>query len=123
MELLLPVAALLEPSHKLSLTSFTCRHWRELMVITGRELNLAQDALKLQHLLDANLLGHRRVLLLLLLVALLWAVSWAARSRQGGTLLCCTGLAALLTALPPACLLLPPYNAAGTRWRNCARRR
>eukprot|EP00887_Chlorella_sp_A99_P001633 scaffold8.g1633.t1 len=35
------------------------RHWKELMRITGRELNLAEDAFKLQHLLDVGLLEHR----------------------------------------------------------------
>ncbi len=29
------------------------------MAITSKELNLAEDAFKLQHLLDANLLAHR----------------------------------------------------------------
>lgn len=28
------------------------RHWKELMQITGRELNLAEDVLKLRHLLS-----------------------------------------------------------------------
>jgi hypothetical protein len=37
------------------------RHWKELMAITGRELNLAEDVFKLQHLLDANLLARRSV--------------------------------------------------------------
>lgn len=35
------------------------RHWAELQAITGRQLNLAEDAFKLQHLLDANLLARR----------------------------------------------------------------
>ncbi len=35
------------------------RHWKELQAITGRELNLAEDAFKLQHLLDSNLLARR----------------------------------------------------------------
>lgn len=35
------------------------RHWAELQTITGCKLNLAEDAFKLQHLLDANLLARR----------------------------------------------------------------
>lgn len=35
------------------------RHWRAIMAITGKELNLAEDVFKLQHLLDCNLLAHR----------------------------------------------------------------
>jgi len=35
------------------------RHWKEVMRITGRELNLAEDAFKLQHLLDCKLLAKR----------------------------------------------------------------
>jgi hypothetical protein len=29
------------------------------MSLTGRQLNLAEDVFKLQHLLDANMLAHR----------------------------------------------------------------
>lgn len=36
-----------------------CRHWKEVMRITGKELNLAEDAFKLQHLLDCKLLKVR----------------------------------------------------------------
>lgn len=36
-----------------------CRHWKELMQITARQLNLAEDVFKLQHLLDAGMLEHR----------------------------------------------------------------
>ncbi|KAI3432720.1 hypothetical protein D9Q98_004263 [Chlorella vulgaris] len=35
------------------------RHWEGLMAITGRQLVLADDVLKLQHLLDLSLLAHR----------------------------------------------------------------
>lgn len=35
------------------------RHWKEVMRVTGRELNLAEDAFKLQHLLDCKLLSKR----------------------------------------------------------------
>ena len=34
------------------------RHWKEVMRITGVELNTAEDVFKLQHLLDAHLLAH-----------------------------------------------------------------
>ena len=37
----------------------TRRHWAELMSLTGRQLNLAEDVFKLQHLLDANMLARR----------------------------------------------------------------
>jgi len=37
----------------------SCRHWKELQNITVKELNLAEDVFKLQHLLDANLLARR----------------------------------------------------------------
>jgi dynein heavy chain len=33
------------------------RHWQQVMQITGKQLNLAEDVFKLQHLLDANILG------------------------------------------------------------------
>jgi hypothetical protein len=36
------------------------RHWRCVMAITGRELSMAEDAFKLQHLLECGLLAHRR---------------------------------------------------------------
>lgn len=36
-----------------------CRHWKEVMRITGKELNLAEDVFKLQHLLDCHLLKVR----------------------------------------------------------------
>ena len=53
-----------------TLHSFTCvqalahqamreRHWRAVMAITGRELSLAEDVFKLQHLLDCGLLALR----------------------------------------------------------------
>ncbi|MEW5318622.1 MAG: hypothetical protein WDW38_009830 [Sanguina aurantia] len=35
------------------------RHWQEVMRVTGRSLNLAEDAFKLQHLLDCNILASR----------------------------------------------------------------
>lgn len=35
------------------------RHWKEVMRITGKELNLAEDVFKLQHLLDCKLLKVR----------------------------------------------------------------
>lgn len=35
------------------------RHWRAVMAITGRELTLAEDVFKLQHLLECDLLAHR----------------------------------------------------------------
>lgn len=35
------------------------RHWRGVMAAAGRELNLAEDAFKLQHLLECDLLKHR----------------------------------------------------------------
>ncbi|GFR42148.1 hypothetical protein Agub_g3000 [Astrephomene gubernaculifera] len=35
------------------------RHWKDVMHITGHELNLAEDVFKLQHLLDSNLLAYR----------------------------------------------------------------
>ena len=35
------------------------RHWKEVMRITGKELNLAEDVFKLQHLLDCHLLKVR----------------------------------------------------------------
>lgn len=34
------------------------RHWKEVMEITGHDLNLAEDVFKLQHLLDCNILKH-----------------------------------------------------------------
>uniref|UniRef100_A0A383W453 AAA+ ATPase domain-containing protein n=1 Tax=Tetradesmus obliquus TaxID=3088 RepID=A0A383W453_TETOB len=38
------------------------RHWRALMQITGKELQLADDVFKLQHLLDCHILQHREEL-------------------------------------------------------------
>eukprot|EP00878_Enallax_costatus_P041459 GHUV01048245.1.p1 GENE.GHUV01048245.1~~GHUV01048245.1.p1 ORF type:complete len:369 (+),score=142.53 GHUV01048245.1:96-1202(+) len=35
------------------------RHWKQLMQVTGKELQLADDVFKLQHLLDCNILHHR----------------------------------------------------------------
>lgn len=35
------------------------RHWRAIMAITGKDLVLAEDVFKLQHLLECNLLQHR----------------------------------------------------------------
>eukprot|EP00884_Botryococcus_braunii_P007425 jgi/Botrbrau1/16684/Bobra.0317s0002.1 len=35
------------------------RHWKEVMRITGKELNLAEDSFKLGHLLDCKLLKYR----------------------------------------------------------------
>ncbi|KAK9865923.1 hypothetical protein WJX84_001850 [Apatococcus fuscideae] len=35
------------------------RHWQEVMRVTGKELKLADDTFKLQHLLDCHLLEHR----------------------------------------------------------------
>jgi hypothetical protein len=35
------------------------RHWKEVMHVTGHELNLAEDVFKLQHLLDCNILKYR----------------------------------------------------------------
>jgi len=37
------------------------RHWREVMNITGKELNLAPETFRLQHLLEANLLPKAEV--------------------------------------------------------------
>ena len=36
-----------------------CRHWKEVMRITGRELDLTPETFKLQHLLNAKLLAHK----------------------------------------------------------------
>ena len=41
------------------LTAALRRHWKEVMRITGVELNTADDVFKLQHLLDAHLSDHR----------------------------------------------------------------
>ncbi len=50
----------LSPSHNFAgLPPSTRRHWAELQSITGCKFNLAEDAFKLQHLLDANLLARR----------------------------------------------------------------
>ena len=35
------------------------RHWKEVMRVTATELNLAEDVLRLQHLLDAQLVKHQ----------------------------------------------------------------
>ncbi|KAK9794950.1 hypothetical protein WJX73_010224 [Symbiochloris irregularis] len=35
------------------------RHWKEVMRITATELNMAEDVLRLQHLLDAQLVKHQ----------------------------------------------------------------
>ena len=35
------------------------RHWKEVMLISGRELDLAPETFKLQHLLNAKLLAHK----------------------------------------------------------------
>lgn len=35
------------------------RHWRAVMAATGHQLNLAEDAFRLQHLLECGLLAHR----------------------------------------------------------------
>ncbi|CAD7698753.1 unnamed protein product [Ostreobium quekettii] len=35
------------------------RHWTDIMKITGKELNLAEDVFKLQHILDCNILDFR----------------------------------------------------------------
>ena len=35
------------------------RHWSEVMRITGTTLNTAEDVMKLQHLLDAQLVDHQ----------------------------------------------------------------
>ncbi|KAL4452763.1 hypothetical protein ABPG75_008425, partial [Micractinium tetrahymenae] len=51
--------ALLPLFQALTHKSIRERHWKELQAITGRELNLAEDVFKLQHLLDANLLARR----------------------------------------------------------------
>lgn len=34
------------------------RHWSEVMRVTGTQLNTAEDVMKLQHLLDAQLVDH-----------------------------------------------------------------
>eukprot|EP00899_Mesostigma_viride_P009796 jgi/Mesvir1/18818/Mv04309-RA.2 len=34
------------------------RHWQQLMTITGKQIVLAEDVMKLQHLLEADLLAH-----------------------------------------------------------------
>lgn len=47
------------PACLAALPPFIRRHWAELQAITGCKLNLAEDAFKLQHLLDANLLARR----------------------------------------------------------------
>ena len=36
-----------------------CRHWKELMQITGTQLDLAPEVFRLQHLLNAKLITHR----------------------------------------------------------------
>ena len=36
-----------------------CRHWKELMQITGTQLDLAPEVFRLQHLLNAKLIAHR----------------------------------------------------------------
>ena len=35
------------------------RHWKEVMRISGHELDLAPETFKLQHLLNAKLLAHK----------------------------------------------------------------
>jgi len=35
------------------------RHWKELMQITGTQLDLAPEVFRLQHLLNAKLIAHR----------------------------------------------------------------
>ena len=35
------------------------RHWKELMQITGVQLDLTPEVFRLQHLLDAKLMSHR----------------------------------------------------------------
>ena len=35
------------------------RHWKEVMRVTGTELNTAEDVMRLQHLLDAQLVDHQ----------------------------------------------------------------
>ena len=35
------------------------RHWKEVMRVTGTTLNTADDVMKLQHLLDAQLVDHQ----------------------------------------------------------------
>eukprot|EP00798_Chlamydomonas_sp_ICE-L_P031303 gene31303-6451_t len=35
------------------------RHWKEIMDVTGHDLNLAEDVFKLQHLLDCHILTHQ----------------------------------------------------------------
>lgn len=47
------------------------RHWRAVMAITGKDLVLAEDVFKLQHLLECNLLQHRR------------AAAWGVAGRGG----------------------------------------
>ncbi|PSC73956.1 flagellar outer dynein arm heavy chain gamma [Micractinium conductrix] len=51
--------ALLPLFQALTHKSIRDRHWKDLQVITGKELNLAEDVFKLQHLLDADLLARR----------------------------------------------------------------
>ena len=46
----------------LSSTSMRNRHWQEVMKITGKQMNLAEDIFKLQSLLEADLLAHREEL-------------------------------------------------------------
>lgn len=46
-------------SQALTHKSMRERHWREVMNVTGHELNLAEDVFKLQHLLDCNILANR----------------------------------------------------------------
>ena len=43
---------------ELSSKSMRSRHWQQMMAITGKQLNLAEDAFRLQHLLDCDLLKH-----------------------------------------------------------------
>jgi hypothetical protein len=66
------------------------RHWRALMAITGKELSLAEDVFKLQHLLECNLLSHRRA------GAEGRGRAWLVRQQRGAT--------ELLGARPAACV-------------------
>jgi dynein heavy chain, axonemal len=50
-----PACSLQSLAHK----SMRERHWAEVQRITGKNMNLAEDVFKLQHLLDANILKCR----------------------------------------------------------------
>jgi dynein heavy chain len=48
-----------QPTKALAHPAMRERHWRAVMAATGHQLNLAEDAFRLQHLLECGLLAHR----------------------------------------------------------------